>query len=183
VSSSDCLPCSLLQRGTRFYQTVRVVHYYKGEREFMRFSSLFIIINGDVTSWVSMCCSLLQTGTFLHQFVSVFHYYKWVRDFIRLSALFIVTKGTRLHHNVCVVHYYKLESDFMRLHCSLWQMGTWFHEIVCVNSSDCLRCSLLHWGTWLHQIALFIITNGNVVSLDWSAIIIRNSNVISSDFC
>jgi len=77
LNSSDCLRCSLLQRGSPIHQNVCVVHYYKCERDFISLSALFtnkkgtrlhqialvIITNWNVTSSDCLRSSTLRKGT------------------------------------------------------------------------------------------------------------------------
>jgi len=154
---------SLLQRGTCLHQIESVDHYYKREREFIRFSALFIITKGYVTSSECLRCSLLEMGTWIHQIelfiftnrelnssdYIVVHYYKGERDLFRLSALLIITNGY-VTSTIFLFHYYKGECDFIRL------SALYIITLGNLTWSDCLRCSLLHWGTWPDQIVCVV---------------------------
>ena len=169
--SSYSLRCSLLHRETWLHRIAYIVHYYRGEHDFIRLFALFINTKRNVPS--SNC---------------VVHYYNVERNLIRLSELFIIAtwnvnsskfsaffivKIGNMTSSVCVVHYYKEERDFNRLRVHLYKgepenirlSALFIITKGDVNSSDCQRCSLLHSGSWLHQIVRFFFnTKGNVTS-------------------
>ena len=123
VTSSDCLPFSLLQSVTWIHQIVCAVHYYKGDRQFIRMYALFIITNANVISSVCLRYSLIKREP----------------DFIRLRWL-LLQIGTWLHQIVCVVQHYERERDFI-IFFALFFITKWY-----VTSSDCLLCLLWHSG-------------------------------------
>ena len=146
-NSSECLRCSLLQRGTWLQ------------------IALFIITNWNVNSSVCLRCLSLQKGTWIHQIIWVVNYSKGEIEFVRLSACFLLLKMGNWLHEIAlfIITKWKVNSSNCP-RCSFLQRRMWFHQIVCVfiitmgivNSSDFLRCSLWKRGTWLHYTVGFV---------------------------